>query len=40
MVKALELSMQDSLQVWVIDQQSYSPYSEQCAGHVRPGLRH
>jgi len=26
MVKALTLSMQDSLQVWVIEQKSYSPY--------------
>jgi peptide/nickel transport system substrate-binding protein len=26
MVKALDLSMQDSTQVWVIDQQVYSPY--------------
>jgi peptide/nickel transport system substrate-binding protein len=28
MVKALELSMQDSLQVWVIDQLSYSPMAQ------------
>ncbi len=26
MAKALELSMQDSLQVWVIDQQTYAPF--------------
>ncbi|HTO99758.1 MAG TPA: ABC transporter substrate-binding protein [Anaerolineales bacterium] len=28
MVKAMELSMQDSLQVWVIDQQSFAPYAK------------
>jgi peptide/nickel transport system substrate-binding protein len=28
MAKALELSMQDSVQVWVVDQQSYSPFKD------------
>lgn len=28
MAKALELSMQDSLQVWVVDQQIYSPFQK------------
>ncbi len=28
MVKALELSMQDSVQVWVIEQKSYAPYQK------------
>ncbi|HEX2698288.1 MAG TPA: ABC transporter substrate-binding protein [Anaerolineales bacterium] len=27
MVKAMELSMQDSLQVWVVDQQTYAPFA-------------
>jgi peptide/nickel transport system substrate-binding protein len=28
MVKALKLSMEDSVQVWVVDQKSYSPYKQ------------